>query len=338
MALTRITDKQVTFKLDVKNYTWAGFFAVWQAGGAATTDTQRVMANDGATIARNNFTTGSQILHVDGTYSIDAARILRVSGTSDTSPTNLGLSLTEEESKPLAGHTVCAQFHAKKSATWTGTTINARIQYSIEQQQPIISADGTYTSGHTVAAQQNIALTTACNAEDAPYYFSAAIPSNAVNVALVITVPWSGTAGNSDYIEIESVALVIGTTAKAVERPSFSELFQLAKTRRQTSYPYGAPRGAVTEQGSLSLIAASTAANYAFIGDVRFNPPMANTPQFLFQNTLSGTESRLTDTVTQTSINGFAFNLTNAGVSITNNAAVTDGRRYLCHWTAISLV
>lgn len=317
-----------------KNHLWQGFFATWQAGHAVVSGPpQRKAIADGSTIARTNFATGVTGLHISGTHQRDAIRLQRDSGNGLTEPAVLVMNLTQSESRSLIGKQVCAQFHGSRSPTYTGSGVEFIVQYSEEQEQPILNADGSYTSGGVAVAQQ-YTLTTLPTALTNPNFLVVNIPATATQVSVVIKVPFTGTAGVADFVDIEGVGLTVGDKPALFAEESFENLLKQGRTRYQASLPYGAPRGTNTEQGSLSAIANSTAASWAFSSDLRFNPPMAGVPQVLFQSPLSGTENRWLDTVTNTFINGLAYNLTNTGVTLTNNGAVVDGRRYICQWTA----
>jgi hypothetical protein len=319
-----------------KNYNWMGFFATWQNGHAFKTETaERVIGSSGPTFARLSFIDDEVTMyHVKGTYQADAIRIQRNNTNINTQSATMVMNLTQTETLPLLGNDICVQLHALKSSTWTGTNLTVRVQYSKEPQQPIVLANGEYTNGHTVLVQDNFALTTAMPAEDAPYSVTATLPSDAVQVAIVVTVPWAGSAGADDYVDIEGCLLTIGTTPAAAIPETFNDLIVKAKTRYQTTYPYSAPRGVTSKAGSLRATAINTSTTSAVIESVRFDPPMAIVPQVLMQSPLSGTENRWENETTGVFVNGLPYNLSDQGVTFQNNGAVTAGDVLLCHWTA----
>lgn len=337
VAFTNISVQNYFGNVKFKNHAWPGFFATWQSGHAlAVLTTQRRMISDGATYARAGFASGVTVYHIQPTYYPDGVRIQRNSGDVSTAAANIVINLTQEETIPLVGKTVCAQFHGAKSATFSGGNVTLTIQYSVEQQQPILNADGTYTSGNVVAGTNSFALATTPTSLVSPHYVTGAIPTDVTQVSIVISVPFVGTAGASDYVDIEGVALIEGNGPGVVDIETFTELLNKAKTRIQTSYPYGLARGTNTEQGTFSVIANGTASSWSFAAQISFNPPMATVPMFIFQSPSSSTESRLYDVTGATTINGLAYNLSDTGVMVTNNGVTVDARRYLFHWTAIS--
>lgn len=319
-----------------KNYNWMGFFATWQNGHAFKVRTAaREIGCSGATFARIGFVDDEVTMyHVKGTYQADAIRIQRNSTNINAQSATMVMNLTQTETLPLLGQNICLQLHALKSSTWTGTDLTVRVQYSKEPQQPVVLANGEYTNGHVVLVQDDFALTTSMTAKNAPYSVTATLPSDAVQVAIVVTVPWTGAANADDYVDIEGCLLTIGTTPASAIPEIFDELIVKAKTRYQTTYPYSAPRGATTKAGSVRVTAINTSTTTAVVTSVRFDPPMAIIPQVLMQSPLSGTENRWENETTGVYVNGLPYNLSDQGITLQNNGAVTAGDVLLCHWTA----
>lgn len=226
------------------------------------------------------------------------------------------------------------QFYPQKSSAYTGGNLGYRVQYSLEQEQPILNGDGTYTNGNVNLVTDTVALTTAPRDKTAPVFATFAVPQNATQVAVCFVISWAGGAPVDDYIDLEAVTIALGNKIALLAPIPFVDILQKSATRYQATYNYGVPRGSYTQQGAVQATAINTNGNWAFAINVDFSPKMAVPPQFLFQSPTSGTESRLLDVNAGTNINGLAFNLDDTGVTITNNGAVTAGNRYLCHWTA----
>lgn len=315
------------------NHLWQGFFAAWQMAHAlGVQDSQRRQVPAGVTHARVGLVAATTMYHVDGLYAQDALRIQRNATTNSTAPHVMVINLTREETKPLNSQKCCLSFQCVAGANFSGSTVTARVQWSDEPEQPILADNGEYTNGNRVLASKTI--TPALRSKNAPFYMTFDVPEDATQVAVVFTIPFTGTAGVSDYVEIEQVTLTTTDHPARVLQQTHGDILDKARTRYQSSYPYGAPRGVITEQGAVQGIVANTNINWAVAIDVRFTPQLCTVPQFIFQSTLSGTESRLTNKDTNTTVNGLAFNLSESGVTITNNASVTAGHRLLCHWTA----
>lgn len=321
---------------DKINYNWMGFFGTWQNGYAFKVQTgTREIGASGATFARIGFSDDNVTMYsVKGVYQPTAIRIQRNNLNADTASATVVMNLTQTETKPLLGNDVCVQVHALRSETWTGDIINMRLQYSKEPQQPIVSSDGNYTNGNVVLAQSNFTPTTIMPASNSPFFVTGFIPEDAVQVAIVFTIPWSSAAGVDDYVVFEGCFLTLGTTPSAVVQETFDSLILKAKTRYQTTYPYSSPRGATTKAGALRVTAVNTDPLTAIIASVRFDPPMAITPQILMQSPLSGTENRWENETTGVFTNGLPYNVSNQGVTFQNNGSVAAGDVLLCHWTA----
>ena len=327
-------DYAVTRK-DAANSLWAGQFKCWPMAHALETETvQRMHIPAGVTQARIGFINQTTIYHVEGSTVRDAMRIQRNATTTDSAAHNTVINLTREETKPLAGRACVFQFNALKSSTFSGGALSYRVQYSVEPDQPILNSDGTYTSSNVSIVSGSLTLGNTTRPASAPYFFPFTLPVNATQVSVVFSAGFSGVAGSDDYFEIENAALYPGTSVANILYSDFSETLLKAKSRYQTSYAYGLPRGVATEQGTVGAIGVSTAINWSFALNIPFNPPMAVVPQFLFQSPTSGTESRLLNKDSGVNIQGLAFNLSDSGVTITNNAAGVVGNRYICHWTA----
>lgn len=318
-----------------KNFNWMGFFRTWQNGHAFKTETTtRQIGCSGLTVARSSFVDdGVTFYHIKGTHQPDGIRIQRNATNTNTESANIVMNFTQAETAPLLGKPICFQFSGKKSSTWSGSNITMYIQYSKEPQQPIIQANGEYTNGNTILDSKVVTLSTDISVN--PEYVSAILPVDAIQLSLKIVVTFSGTAGSSDYVDIEGAFLTIGTSPPVAIIPeTFSELLMKAKTRYQTTYPYGSPRGITSKAGSVRAVAVNTSTTSSVIVPVRFDPPMAVVPQVLMQNPLSGTENRWENETTGVFTNGLPYNLSDQGVTLQNNGSVTAGDVLLCHWTA----
>ena len=320
----------------VTNYNWMGFFGTWQNGPAFKVRTgAREIGGSGATFARIGLVDDDvTMLAVKGVYQPSAIRIQRNNLNTLTASATMVMNLTQVETKPLLGKNICLQLHALKSSGFTGSTINVRLQYSKEPQQPIVASDGNYTNGNTVLAQSNFTLTETMTAEENPYFITGTLPADAVQVAIVVTVPWAGTAGADDFVDIEGCFLTIGNAPASVYQESFESLLTKAKTRYQTTYPYLSPRGVTTKAGSLRTLVVSTDPFNGVAASVRFDPPMAIIPQVLMQSPLSGTENRWENETTGVFASGLINNISDQGATFQNNGALTVGDVLLCHWTA----
>lgn len=322
-----------------RNALWAGGFQCWAMGHALNVGTvQRVQIPAGVTHARNNFSSGTTVSHVEGDIVEDAMRIQRVAGTNGVDSHVAVLALTQEETRPLVGRRCVVQINAKKGADYSGASVTLRVQYSAEQAQTILNADGTYTSGHVTLLTQALPVTLTKRQGSAPMFYAFDLPADACQVSVALVVPFAGVAGADDFIEVEALSMHVGKRPARILWEVFAESLIKARGRYRSSLPYGAPRGTNTEQGAVSARAINTAISGAFEIYVPFDPPMDGVPAFYFQSPTSGTGSRLLNKNSGANINGLAHSITDSGATITNNAAAVAGDRYLCQWTAECLV
>lgn len=323
------------------NHMWQGTFSAWQMGHADSVSTvQRRQIPAGVTHARNNFTSGTTILHSKGSYVGDSMRISRNATSTSSEKHNFVINLTPEEASSLVGKNCCLTYFCDKGEEYSGSQITVKVQYSEELFQPIIRQDGQYTSGNI----QLISVTHVPNKRDknAPYFETFFLPEDAQQVSISVDIPFSGVAGYEDWVEFESMAICISDEFCFPEESDYLAIQNKAETRYQTSYQSGVHRGAPVEQGTLQAVAINTLSNYAMTIPVRFNPPMATTPWFTFQSPTSSTEFRLLKKTSLadvgTNVSGQAYGLNNKGVTITNSATLAVGDRLFCHWTAESLI
>ncbi|WP_156508016.1 glycosyl hydrolase family 28-related protein, partial [Bordetella trematum] len=317
------------------NVLWPGDFNVWAMGHAlGTNNVQRMQIPCGVTHARMGFSQNTTVYHVEGTRVADAMRIQRNATTADESDHVVVINLSREETKPLQGRRCIFEINGCRSSAYTGSGVVYRIQMSREPEQPILRDDGAYTSGNEVLAVGSIELPLVTRPRSAPFFITVDVPEDSIQVSVALAIGFSGEAPADDYVEFEWIRMYPGEAPERLDELTVSQQFDKASTRYQTSYPYGAPRGSVTRQGAVSAVAVTAAVNWAISIPIKFSPPMVVPPQFLFQQPLSGTESRLLDVDSNTVINGLGYDLSERGAVITNNAAAVVGHRYLCHWTA----
>lgn len=324
--------------LALENAIWPGNFASWQKASALNIPSgDRVGVSDGVSVARADFSDGVTIESAAGDVMPTGMRIQRISGTSGTSPCNAVLTLTERESRALAGKSGTLQFWGKKSSGFTGGNVSVSLQCNDGFEQAITDASGEYTENHSNLLTITQALTESTPSE--PYNNQVTIPEDCTQVSIKISIPFSGTAGADDWAQFEGVAFVESESWATLSTMAFSDSLFSGKSRYQATYPYGLIKGNPTFQGTESAVAASTDPTYAVSSPVRFSPSLAVPPVFYFQSPTSGTESRMYHVQGDANINGLAYNLSESGAQVRNNdAGVTDGGVYVFHWVAESII
>lgn len=323
------------------NHLWQGAFASWQMGHADSVSTvQRRQIPAGVTHARRGFASGVTVYHTNGAYNQHALKIARNNLTVSSAIHNVVINLTPSETAPLLGKKCTLMYQCDNGVDWSDTNITVKVQASKELMQPILRDDGRYTSGNIDLITKSHAPT--LRPQSAPYVLTFDVPADAVQLSISIDIPFSGTAGNEDWVEFEGMCLAVSDSAFICIDESALSIQDKAATRYQASYQTGIHRGAFNEQGTMQAMVLSTATNYAIVIPIRFNPPMAHTPWFTFQAPTSGQEFRLLrktslEATNNTTAFGQAYDLNNKGVTVTNNAVLTIGERLICHWTAESL-
>lgn len=321
-----------------ENKIWPGNFATWQRATALNLEIgHRTGVADGVSVARADFSGGITIESATGDIMPTAIRIQRISGTSGTSPCNAVLTLTERESRALAGKSGTLQFWGKKSSGFAGGNVSVSLQCNDGFEQAITDVSGEYTENHSNLLTITQALTE--SAPSTPYSNQVTIPEDCTQVSIKLSVSFSGTAGGDDWVQFEGVAFVESESWSVLSDMAFSAALFSGKTRYQATYPYGLTRGNPTFNGTESAVAASSDPVYALSAPVRFSPSLAVPPVFYFLSPTSGTESRIHHVQGDANINGLAYNLSETGAQVRNNdAGVTDGGVYVFHWVAESII
>jgi hypothetical protein len=299
--------------------------------------TQRRHIPAGVTLARTSFADGVTIIQVNGDYNENAVRIRRTEANTSTASAVLVMNLTYAETKAVAGKNVVLQWNGSKGTGYTGTNVTYKVQYSVEPEQPIINADGTYTNGNETIASGTFAPASTARNPNTPYWATCAIPADATQVSVVFSIPFVGTAPAEDSVDLESVSLCVGSEPVNALSDPIEASISKARTRYQASYPSGVVRGSATRQGAAQAVAINANTSFSFTIPVAFAPSMSIPPQFFFQSPTSGTESRLLNVTDNATVNGLAYNLSQNGVTITNNGAIDANDRVLCQWTANTL-
>ncbi|ENV09295.1 hypothetical protein F966_01951 [Acinetobacter higginsii] len=318
----------------LKNYLWQATFLSWPMGhGNYVSTTNRIHLPAGVTHAREGFVSGTTVYHVNGVHSPHALKVMRNVNTPNSAPHNIVINLSPDETMFLQGKTCTLQYNCNRGFGYTGNLITVKVQASKELFQPIIRADGKYTSGNIELA--SVSHTPITRPELAPYYITFDVPADATQIAFVVSIPFSGenVDNNDDYVELEDVCLSISKTPVFFHN-DHAEVEYKALTRFQSSYPTGVAVGAATNQGVNFAIASVSASSYAFALNIKFNPPMLFAPTFTFQSPTSGNRFRLFNETTGANIFGQAYYLNEKGVMITNNAAVAANDKLFCHHTA----
>lgn len=319
---------------ELKNVTYTnaalgGFFDYWVMGySRSVLGTERTQIPAGVTHSRAGFSTGTTIYQAGS----GQLRVQRNAGDTSNATHTAVINLSAAETAPLRGKTCTAHLYARSGSTYTGTGITFKVQHSVEMEQPILASNGQYSNGNEVSA--SVTFSPNSQYPDTPANVTFAVPIDAVQVSLCVEIPFEGTAEANDYIELQEAAIYVASGVRKVAKASRATLEAFGASRYQTSYPYGSSFGANSQQGSVMSVANSTNVSWSFSADVRFTPRMVVPPRFQFVAPGSGIRSRMLNVDTGAFINGLAYNLSDSGVTVTNNAATVSGNRYLFQWAA----
>ncbi len=194
-----------------------GDFQVWQRGTTFTDPTgiANMYTADRWAAFRGAWTAGITVTQQSVQVNSKSIRVQRNSGNTSTAAMQLNQSLETIDVKKLAGKTVALQLKALKGANFSAASsaLTVQIVYGT-------GTDGNLGSGFTgqVAAGTLEATLTATNTQ---FTLTAAIPSNATQLAVQITYTPSGefgAAGAADYFEVTDVQLEESPVATPFER------------------------------------------------------------------------------------------------------------------------
>lgn len=329
-------------KRQPKNHLPAGYFAISQEGGSfATTGIRRRML-DGMSGARVGFGGGCVVYADTGKNHAHAAAISRSPGNASTSSFVGVWNMSTPETLPLRGTRATVSLSARRGADFSapGQSANITIICSRTSQQPIVRDDGMYDGNYEVLASLDFVPGVEINHRLNPFWTSFHIPVNATQLAVILTVPWSGIAGAEDAIHLEGLHIDVGAYPTEMPPMSAEELLSWAKSRVWRSYPYGVFNNTPTLQGALHSVATSTATPFGVQFPVRFDVDMVYPPTvYCYASQLSsggqGGVNRISNLTAQERVFGWANNISTSGCLITNSGAPgSAGDRYSCHVVA----
>jgi hypothetical protein len=147
-------------------------------------------------------------------------RAQRTSGTSSTAVMVIGQIIESVNMFDLQGQSVTLSFLCRSGSNFSGGTVSPQFYFSTSANQSSASlAIGTW-AGQTTSSTTITPTTTATQ-----YTYTAAVPSNALSMAVIFVWTPSGTAGANDFLEFSGVQLEKGSTATSFDyRPYGTEL------------------------------------------------------------------------------------------------------------------
>lgn len=323
-------------KEKVTNQIWGGHFAVAQEAGSFSTGAWRKQMLDGMTGARIGFTTGVVAYSDVGDHHPFGCHIQRTAGNTDASSFVGVWPLSVTESRCYRGEKSFVSFYSKKGANFSAPNgaVTMKVIGSRGALQPIIRDDGNYDLDTIELASYSWVPANEIEPYLVPQWISFTPPADIQQIAFVLVVPFSGTAGIDDWLKIEALHSDLGAIPTPMPDLSREELIPRALTRYRASYPYGLPPGILTLPGSLAAVATGTASPNGVVFSVKWDAPMVYRPSVVPYSPIIGGNPRIGDETAGTRLFAQVFDVSETGFFITNNAATVSGNRYRAHWVA----
>lgn len=205
-------------------------------------------------------------------------RVQRNSGQTGTASIKTNFAMDSDELMSVRGAIVTLSFTARKGATFGGTGGTLAAVLYTGTSLPGRRGQSPYGGEVAVISGTTAALTTTATR----YTFTSAVivPVNAASMEVGIgPAGYTGTAGATDYFEVDDVQLEIGTAATPFERRPFGDELALCQRHYFKTFLYETlpQQFAGNQCGEYQFIAgkAGAVANY---GNIWFPVPMRRSP------------------------------------------------------------
>lgn len=308
-----------------------GPFGSWRRSFAqGTDDARRVQGPEGATIASEDFEDNASLQQYawPGAYG---ARV-QLSGNG-AKKTNVVLGLTPTQCSHMRGTWRTLAFQALHGAGASAALLKAEIIGSREPYQPIIRADGYYTSESEVIA------TTQNTLAAAPSNFSASglVPSEIMQVAARFEIDWNGSSsGATTWVAILGVWMGEGRVAM---RPPADAAPEVAGARYyRSTYPAGmSPGSNPMLSGALPGTARqnglTSGGNPTYGAPFRLDADMIVVPTAICHSPATGADGMARNIDTEADVTATLLNVSTSGVS----ALVRQGSNNVADLAELSL-
>lgn len=193
-----------------------GCFRVWQRGTSVsasstsltyTADRWAFLQSAGTVAA----TIAQQTNPATGVYS--SVRVQRNNGNTNINTIAFGHTIESRDAVRLQGQQVTLSFYAKAGATFSASGITAQLCTGTTADEGTSAMFNSTWAGFAATLNSSISLTTTRTR----YTVSGTIPSGALEIGVKFLFVPVGTAGASDYFEIDSVQVETGSVASPFE-------------------------------------------------------------------------------------------------------------------------
>lgn len=266
---------------EIKNLLWQGSMNVWQRGFAFDDFTTRVGVMDGWTFSRD-VASDKQILIIQQT---EEARLQRIVGDSSLSKCYLVANMDHEATRDIAGKSVFIKTSLRSNDA-TGP-VKIRVQYTTYSDlQKITALDGIYPVAHveiiteTISPTQNTGIF-----EDFDTIVS--IPSDAMQVAIVLIYEPAGTATSNEFVEFKGVSITDIAFDSLLLVP-FDLAIREAQRQYIKSYAYDSFPRSISDFGALAATSKGTATLTDSIFPENFDVSMLYAPTITIRRTNGG--------------------------------------------------
>ena len=291
-----------------------GYFRYWPKGESRSIKSIHNLLNVNSFAIRNGYNEGCSAYKLP----IKGIRLQRNAEDVLENTLHYTILIDRNNIEKLKGSVVTLQAILKKSEDWTGSDVSIKTIYSSETIQPLRSDDGMFISENVVLDELIITPTTSFSTLANAHFSTFTIPEDITQLAICVSVPWSGEAPIKDYIDIQQINLA--KTDKIFHPISLSEsaLVSASKRNYQSSYPSLHPPGAICSLGALNKIVVSENTTYATIFDIEFDYGFQYTPTLWVYAPSDGQDYRFYSRIQDTTLDALAFDLSNKGATVTN--------------------
>lgn len=209
-----------------------GNFDVWHRGTSFASGAAQYTA-DRFGFFRASLAAGATLSRQTGENSKYCARVQRDAANTSTNLINLIQIVEGVDMRHLAGKNVTVTFRARCGADYsaTGLALESVIRTGTTEDEGGVSATATWAG--VVSDTQTNTLTTTFQT----FTHTAAIPSDARELALLLRATPTGTAGAADYYEVEQIQLEQGSIATPFENRAYAvELALCHRYARKQAY------------------------------------------------------------------------------------------------------
>ena len=211
-------------------------FSVWQRGTSIALAASTSAANGYSTDRWDTVTGANQAITISRQATSDStnlpniqycARYQRNSGQTGTGALTFAQNFESLNSVQYAGKTVTFSFYGRAGANYSAASsaLNVYIWNGTGTDQNVIGAGFT---GQNAFINSSATLTTTWQR----FTFTAAVPTNATQIATGLSFTPVGTAGANDYFEVTGVQLEIASSASAYSPNAATFQGELAACQR----------------------------------------------------------------------------------------------------------